>query len=172
MVTQTATASDSPIISDSITKEAIGGSGNVGLGITDSPTFTDILAESNILPTVAIDPTFAHLNGRTIFRGSVTRSTIKEKLAICTVTFPSNVTYKTGGMLVDFTSIGAIQRFSTVYLVSIQNKTNAFYTNFVADTNNSPKLGKIKFYDNTGTEIANGALSIQNIVLQCVVRGA
>lgn len=172
MVGQNQPVSDQPVITDSLTKAAAGG--NVGLGVSDVNLLGDSVAAApdSLLPTVAIDPTFAHLNGRNISRASVGRTTIKEKLAIATVTFPSNVSYESGGMTVDFTSIGAISRFATVYLVSISNKTNALYTNFFADSNNAPSLGVVKFYDNTGTELVTGSLAIQNVVLKCIVRGA
>ncbi|MDE1839960.1 MAG: hypothetical protein KGH87_08585 [Thaumarchaeota archaeon] len=145
---------------------------NLNQPVSDSPGFSEFLTQNHIPNAVTIDPTFAHLNGRAIGRASVNRTTIKEKLAIATVTFASNAAYKGGGMLTDFTTIGAISRFSSVYLVSIQNKTNALYTNFIADVNNAPNLGKIKFYDNTGTELVDGSLAIQNVILKCIVRGA
>lgn len=169
MVGQNQSTSDSPIITESVADVK---HGNFPTSVTDSPTFSDSVSQSNLLPTVTIDTTFAHLNGRAIGRSSVNRTTIKEKLAICTATFPSNAAYKTGGMLIDFKNIGSIERFSTVYLVSVHNKTNAYYTNFIADTNNSPSLGKIKFHDNTGTELKDGDTSIANIILKCKVRGS
>ena len=159
-------ASDSVTVTDSTPKIAVGGTGNVGIGASDSVTITESLV--NDIPTIVINPTFRHLRSNDLFKASVGQVPNRERTAVLDITFGSAMTYTTGGIVLNFSKI---QRFKTVYLCTEVHSTSSLYTEFKPDTNNNSKYGKLKFYDTNGSELANGSSKIAGVVIRAKIRG-
>ena len=169
MVNQNAVPSDSEVVSENISKFGIGGSGNVGISNpSDSMSVSESIMQSSQPLTVVLNSTFQRLTSRDLWRAGVSSVSDKERYAVVDVTFPSNIVYTTGGVVVDFSQI---QRFKTVYLCKAFQNSYANVITFVPDANNASNNGKLKFFNNTGTELVNGSTAIQSVTCRCWIRG-
>lgn len=162
MVNPNQPISDAPSFTDSdkATKH-----GNFPTPLSDAPSFSESI--SFLGPPITVDATFAHLNGRDFFIQGVDSTPNRERGAICTISMGSTV-YSTGGVPVDFTQ--SLIKFRTVYLCKVIGGTK-LYSLYVPDANNDADEGELKFFDSAGAELPQGSTLLQNLNVQCYIRG-
>lgn len=120
-----------------------------------------------VVSSVTLNRTFAHLNDDRSLAVKANAAS-REREAVIDVVFGSSVTYVTDGLTVDFSKV---RRFKTVYVCEIAHKTLGRNVTYVPGTGNDSATGKLKVFDDGGSELANDSTETEGQSFRVIIRG-